>query len=31
MPIAWHRSRRWDFYMPEDEKKNLDPMVTEEL
>ena len=26
MPIAWHPSRRWDWYMPEDEKKETEKL-----
>ena len=28
---AWRLNRWWDCRMPEDEKKQIDPMLTEEL
>ena len=31
MPVAWHPNRQWDSCMSEDEKKEIDPMFTEEL
>ena len=31
MPIAWHASRWWDWFMSENEKKEIDPMFNEEL
>ena len=31
MPITWHPNRWWDWYMSEDEKKEIDPMFIEEL
>ena len=29
MPIAWHPKRWWNFYMSEDEKKEIEPIFTE--
>ena len=29
MPIAWHPKRWWNFYMLEDEKKEIEPIFTE--
>ena len=29
MPVAWHPKRWWNFYMPEDEKKEIEPIFTE--
>ena len=29
MTIAWHPKRWWDFYMSEDEKKEIKPIFTE--
>ena len=29
MQIAWHPSRWWNFCMPEDEKKEKEPLFTE--
>ena len=29
MPIVWHPKRWWNFYMPEDEKKEIEPIFTE--
>ena len=29
MPIAWHPKRWWNFYMSEDEKKEIEPTFTE--
>ena len=31
MPVAQHPNKWWDWYMPEDEKKGIDPMFFEEL
>ena len=31
MPVAWHPNRWWDSCVSEDEKKEIDPMFTEEL
>ena len=31
MPAAWYPKKWWDFYMPEDEKKEKDPIFVEEL
>ena len=31
MPIAWHSNGWWDWCMSEDQKKEIDPMLTEEL
>ena len=31
MAIAWHPKRSWDWRVPEDEKKEIDPMIIEEL
>ena len=31
MPVAWHPNRQWDWCMPEDQKKEIDPMFIEEL
>ena len=28
MPIAWHPKRWWNFYMPEDEKKEIESIFT---
>ena len=29
MLIAWYPRRWWDFYMSEDEKKEIEPILTE--
>ena len=29
MPVAWHPDRWWNFCMPEDEKKEIQPLFTE--
>ena len=29
MPIAWHPKRWWNFYMSENEKKEIEPIFTE--
>ena len=29
MPIAWQPKRWWNFYMSEDEKKEIEPIFTE--
>ena len=31
MPVAWYPYRWWDWSMPDDEKKEIDPMFIEEL
>ena len=31
MPIAWHPKRWWNFCVPEDEKKEIDPIFIEEF
>ena len=31
MPIAWHRSRWWDWCMSEDEKNEIDPTFIKKL
>ena len=31
MPLAWHPNRWWDWYVSENEKKEIDPMFLEEL
>ena len=31
MSAAWHPKRWWDWYVSEDEKKEIDPVLTEEL
>ena len=31
MPVAWHPNRWWDWWVSEDEKKEIDPMFIEEL
>ena len=31
MPIVWHPNRWWDFWVSEDEKKEIDAMFNEEL
>ena len=31
MPVAWHRDTWWDWCNIEDEKKEIDPLFTEEL
>ena len=31
MPVVWHPDRRWDWCMPEDEKKEIDPVFIEEF
>ena len=31
MSIAWHPKRWWDWCLPEDEKKEIDNMLTKEL
>ena len=31
MSAAWHPKRWWDWCVSEDEKKEIDPMLTEEL
>ena len=28
MPVAWHPNRWWNFYMPENEKKEIEPILT---
>ena len=30
MPIAWHPTRWWNFCIPEDEKKELEPSCFEQ-
>ena len=29
MPVAWHLTRWWDWRMPEDEKKGIEPIFTD--
>ena len=29
MPTAWHPKRGWNFWMSEDEKKEIEPIFTE--
>ena len=29
MSIVWHRKRWWNFCIPEDEKKEIEPIFTE--
>ena len=29
MPITWYAKRWWNFYMPENEKKEIEPTFTE--
>ena len=29
MPVAWHLKRWWNFSMPEDEKKEIEPIFSE--
>ena len=31
MPVAWHPNRWWDWFMSDDEKKEIDPMSIKEL
>ena len=31
MSAAWHPKRWWDWCVSEDEKKEIDPVLTEEL
>ena len=31
MPVAWNPNRWWDWYVSEDEKKEITPMFIEEL
>ena len=31
IPVVWHFNRWWDWCMSEDEKKEIDPMLIEEL
>ena len=31
MPLAWHPDTWWDWWMSEDEKKEIDPMFIQEL
>ena len=31
MPAAWHPTRCWDWYVPEDEKKEVDPIFTDKV
>ena len=31
MPIAWHPKRWWNWCLSEDEKKEIEPIFTEEL
>ena len=31
MPVAWHPKRWWDWCLLEDEKKEIEPIFTEEL
>ena len=30
MPVAWHPRRWWDWCMPEDEKKGIEPFLIDE-
>ena len=30
MPIVWYPKRWWNFCMPEDEKKGIEPIFTEQ-
>ena len=30
MPVAWHPTRWWDWCMPEDEKKEINPFFIDE-
>ena len=29
MPIAWHPKKWWNFWMSEDDKKEIEPIFTE--
>ena len=31
MPVGWHPNRQLDWFVSEDEKKEIDPMFIEEL
>ena len=31
MPIAWHPKRWWNWRLSEDEKKEIEPIFTEEM
>ena len=31
MSVAWHRNRRWDWFVSENEKMETDPMFIKEL
>ena len=31
MPVAWRPNRWWDWFMSDDEKKEIDPMSIKEL
>ena len=31
MSVAWYPNRLWDWYVSEDEKKEIDPMFIEDL
>ena len=31
MPAVWHPNRWWDLCVSEDEKKEIDPIIIEEL
>ena len=31
MPVAWHSKRWWDWWVTEDEKKEIDSMYIKEL
>ena len=31
VPVAWHPNRWWNGCAPEDEKREIDPMLIEEL
>ena len=30
MPVAWHPNRWWEWFMSDDEKKEIDPMSIKE-
>ena len=31
MPTTWHPTRWWDWYLPEDKKKETEPIFTDKV
>ena len=31
MPVAWHPTRWWDWCLPEDKKKGMEPIFTNKV